>query len=187
MWGRWERSGSPFRRFVISEWRLLCEISDPEDEKMTKTTKVGQIAAANKSCVTIKYFSYRILEQNLSYLPRINSLKSAETVSVRRWCSLSPDRHEIRQKRKWLVGRGWCQALNIGGQKGAPSPSTAERQSWHDSPRPQWKKLHQQPKREKTLNTCLVNFSATRSQTFLHFFKRDYFGRNYKSTSNSLN
>lgn len=42
----------------------------------------------------------------LSYLPRINSFKSAETVSVRRWCSLSPDRHEIRQKRKWLVGRG---------------------------------------------------------------------------------
>lgn len=47
-------------------------------------------------------------------------------MSVRRRCSLSPDRHEIRQKRKWLVGGGWCQADCISGLKGAPSPSTAE-------------------------------------------------------------
>lgn len=31
---------------------------------------------------------------------------------MRRCCSLSPDRHEIRQKRKWLVGGGWCQPVS---------------------------------------------------------------------------
>ena len=32
----------------------------------------------------------------VDYLPRFNSLRSAETVCVRRRCSLSPDRHEIK-------------------------------------------------------------------------------------------
>lgn len=48
---------------------------------------------------------------------------------MRRCCSLSPDRHEIRQKRKWLVGGGWCQPGGSGGLEGAPSPSAAERRS----------------------------------------------------------
>lgn len=46
--------GAHFVRFVISEWRLLCEICDPEDEKMAQTTKIGQLAAANKSRATTK-------------------------------------------------------------------------------------------------------------------------------------
>lgn len=69
------------------------------------------------------------LAKTFSYLPQINSFKSAETVSVRRCCSLSPDRHEIRQKRKWLVGGGWCQPGGSGGLEGAPSPSAAERRA----------------------------------------------------------
>lgn len=76
------------------------------------------------------YFENPVTEsckRNVSYLPRINSLRSAEAVCVRRWRSLSPDRHEIRQKRKWPVGGGGGGGQTVGGKnmvglQGAPSP-----------------------------------------------------------------
>lgn len=134
------------------------------------------------------------LKEILSYLPRINSFKSAETVSARRWCSLSPDRHEIRQKRKWLVGRGWCQALSIGGQKGAPSPSTAERQSSHDGSGPQWESSNnnQQQQQQQKLTKSKLGRSAWWTLALpvvdcfqFFFFERSDSARKFKTTSNS--
>lgn len=128
----------------------------------------------------------------LSYLPRINSFKSAETVSARRWCSLSPDRHEIRQKRKWLVGRGWCQALSIGGQKGAPSPSTAERQSSHDGSRPQWESSNNNQQQTKKITTksklgrsAWWTLARPVVEYFQFYFERADSARKFKTTSNS--
>lgn len=69
------------------------------------------------------------MRRNDNYLPRINSLRSAQTVCVRRRCSLSPDRHEIRQRGSGLSMWGSDSVReSILGLEGAPSPFKAERQ-----------------------------------------------------------
>lgn len=195
MWGRRERSGSPFRRSVISEWRRLCEISHPQKEKITPNYESGLNCHSTWAVRAYPVRQWANVRERCELFTPDKLSESAGTASVRRRCSLAPDRHESRQKRKWpvgraaggAVGRGWCPPPNRGGRRGAPSPSTAERQDRHDGARKTNKVPPTRKKREKTWESCLVNFNAERSRTFSYFFKRDGPERNFKSASSWLN